>query len=163
MRFAFNEEQEALRAAARSFLVDYSSPARVRQAMVTEAGYDPEVWRRIGAELGWTSIIVPEAYGGAGLGWGELGGPIEEVGGGVLGAPARRHRGTERGASPRRRRRRHDRDPRPHRARRTLGRVGHRGGGDAGRRRLRARRGEALRPRRPHGQPPPRGHPAPRL
>jgi alkylation response protein AidB-like acyl-CoA dehydrogenase len=87
MRFAFNEEQEELRKTARSFLADCSSPARVRTAMRTERGYDREVWRRIGAELGWTSIIIPEAHGGAGLTYVELIALIEEMGGALLCAP----------------------------------------------------------------------------
>ncbi len=60
MRFAFTEEQEALRATARAFLRDHSSPARVRRAMATDAGWEPEVWRRIAGELAWTAILVPE-------------------------------------------------------------------------------------------------------
>ena len=87
MRFAFDAEQESLRTAARAFLRDHSSPTHVRRAMATEAGWDPEVWRRIGADLGWTSIIVPEAYGGAGLGWVELVGLMEEMGAALLCAP----------------------------------------------------------------------------
>ena len=87
MRFAFNEEQEELRRAARRFLTDYSSPPQVRQAMASAAGYDPEVWQRIGTELGWTSIIVPEAYGGAGLTYVELIALMEEMGGALLCAP----------------------------------------------------------------------------
>ena len=87
MRFAFNEDQEALRASAHSFLADHSSPADVRKAMATEAGYDPELWRRIAAELGWTSITVPEQYGGLGLTFVELVGLMEEMGGVLLCAP----------------------------------------------------------------------------
>jgi len=87
MRFAFNDEQEELRRAARSFLSEHSSPARVRAAMATERGYDPEVWRRIGAELGWTSIVIPEAYSGAGLTYVELIALLEEMGAALLCAP----------------------------------------------------------------------------
>ncbi len=87
MHFAFTEEQEALRTAAREFLADHSSPARVRAAMESERGYDADVWRRIGAELGWTSIIVPEEYGGAGLTYVELVGLLEEMGAALLCAP----------------------------------------------------------------------------
>jgi alkylation response protein AidB-like acyl-CoA dehydrogenase len=87
MRFAFTEEQEALRAAARSFLTDHSSSAQVRAAMQTDTGYDPAVWRRIGAELGWTALLIPEAYGGLGLGYVELVALMEEMGAALLCAP----------------------------------------------------------------------------
>ncbi len=87
MHFAFNEEQEELRAAARSFLADHSSPDQVRQAMASERGYDPEVWKRMSAELGWTSIVVPERYGGLGLGYVELVALLEIMGGALLCAP----------------------------------------------------------------------------
>ena len=87
MRFAFNEEQEELRRSARSFLEDHSSPAHVRKAMETEAGFDADVWRRVATELGWTSIIVPEAYGGIGLTYVELVALMEEMGSALLCAP----------------------------------------------------------------------------
>lgn len=87
MRFAFNEDQEALRAAARDFLTDHCTPTHIRKVMDTDAGYDAEVWRRIGTELGWASIIIPEAYGGAGLTYVELVGLMEEMGFALLCAP----------------------------------------------------------------------------
>ena len=87
MRFAFTEEQEALRRTARSFLADHSSSAQVRAVMQTDTGYDPAVWRRVGAELGWTAILIPEAYGGLGLGYVELVALIEEMGAALLCAP----------------------------------------------------------------------------
>ncbi len=87
MNFAFDEEQEALRAAARAFLADHSSPEQVRRAMESELGYDPEVWKRIGAELGWTSVIIPEIYGGLGLGQVELVALMEVMGEALLCAP----------------------------------------------------------------------------
>jgi alkylation response protein AidB-like acyl-CoA dehydrogenase len=87
MRFAFTEEQEALRDAARGFLADHSSSAQVRAAMQTDTGYDTTVWRRIGAELGWTAILIPEAYGGLGLGYVELVALMEEMGAALLCAP----------------------------------------------------------------------------
>jgi len=87
MNFAFSEDQERLRASARSFLADCSSTKQVRQAMETERGYDPEVWRRIGAELGWPAVIVPEEYGGLGLSYLELVVLMEEMGRALLCAP----------------------------------------------------------------------------
>jgi alkylation response protein AidB-like acyl-CoA dehydrogenase len=87
VRFAFSEEQEMLRATARRFLESVSSPARVRATMKTEAGFDSEVWQRIGGELGWPSLTIPEAYGGAGLGAVELIAILEEAGRALLCAP----------------------------------------------------------------------------
>ncbi len=87
MDFAFTEEQEALRAGARRFLAQQSSPSRVRAAMKTERGWEPEVWQRLCQELGWTSMIVPEAHGGFGAGHVELVGLFEEAGYAMLCAP----------------------------------------------------------------------------
>ena len=87
MRFAFNEEQEELRRQARAFLDRNSSSERVRVAMQLERGYEEDVWRRIGAELGWTAITIPEAHGGLGLGYIELVALFEEAGRALLCSP----------------------------------------------------------------------------
>ncbi len=87
MDFAFNEEQEALREQARAFLADHSSAEDVRRAMESELGYDPDVWKRIGAELGWPAVVVPEEYGGLGLTWVELVALMEVMGEAVLCSP----------------------------------------------------------------------------
>jgi alkylation response protein AidB-like acyl-CoA dehydrogenase len=87
MRFAFTEEQEELRSMARSFLKEHSSSEKIREAMESELGYDLETWRRIGAELGWPSVIIPEEYGGLGLSHIELVALMEEMGSSLLCAP----------------------------------------------------------------------------
>ncbi len=87
MNFSFTEEQQELRAAARAFLAEASSSERVRAAMASEAGHDPEVWKRIGGELGWTSVIVPERCGGIGLGAVELAALLEPMGEALLCSP----------------------------------------------------------------------------
>jgi alkylation response protein AidB-like acyl-CoA dehydrogenase len=87
MDFAFNETQDALRQSARRFLTTYSSPERVRAAMATDRGHDPEVWQRIAGELGWPSLIIPEEHGGAGLGHVELVAVMEEMGRALLASP----------------------------------------------------------------------------
>jgi alkylation response protein AidB-like acyl-CoA dehydrogenase len=87
MNFAFNEEQEELRAQARAFLADHSSSEQVRQAMASELGYDPEVWKRIGTELGWPAVVIPEEYGGLGLSYVELVALLEVTGEALLCAP----------------------------------------------------------------------------
>jgi alkylation response protein AidB-like acyl-CoA dehydrogenase len=72
VNFAFTEEQEELRATARAFLAEHGGPEQVRAAMESELGHDPALWKRIGAELGWTAVAIPEACGGLGLGWVEV-------------------------------------------------------------------------------------------
>jgi alkylation response protein AidB-like acyl-CoA dehydrogenase len=55
--------------------------------MASEAGFEPEVWKRIGGELGWTGVAIPEALGGAGLGMVELVALLEPMGEALLAAP----------------------------------------------------------------------------
>ena len=87
MHFAFTQEQEQLRDAVRGFLSAHSSSEAVRRAMQAERGFDPDVWKRIGSELGWPAILVPEEYGGLGLGWVEVVALFELTGEALLCAP----------------------------------------------------------------------------
>jgi alkylation response protein AidB-like acyl-CoA dehydrogenase len=87
VRFAFSEDQQELRRATRRFLTTFSSSERVRRAMASELGYERDVWQRLGAELGHTALIVPDAYGGAGFGAVELVAVMEEMGRALLCAP----------------------------------------------------------------------------
>jgi len=87
LNFAFSEEQEELRAAARAFLADHSGSEAVRAAMQSELGFDVELWKRIGSELGWPALTVPEAAGGIGLGPVELAALMEVMGEHLLCSP----------------------------------------------------------------------------
>jgi alkylation response protein AidB-like acyl-CoA dehydrogenase len=87
MHFAFTEEQEELRKSARRLLETASTSPQVRAAMATSRGYDDTLWRRLGEELGFTSLVIPEAYGGAGLGFVELAAVMEEMGRALLCSP----------------------------------------------------------------------------
>ena len=87
MDFAFTEEQEELRESARGFLEEFSGSEQVRRAAESELGYDPELWKQLGAELGWTSVVIPEEYGGLGLSYVELVALLEMMGGALLCAP----------------------------------------------------------------------------
>ena len=72
---------------ARAFLAEHSGSEQVRAAMTTERGFDEGVWKQIGAELGMTAVLVPEAYGGLGLGFVELVALMETMGEALLCAP----------------------------------------------------------------------------
>ena len=79
MDFGFSEEQEMLRQSVREFLAAECEMTYVRQMMEDERGYSEDQWRKM-AELGWTGLIVPEQYGGAGLNMVDMVVVLEEMG-----------------------------------------------------------------------------------
>jgi alkylation response protein AidB-like acyl-CoA dehydrogenase len=87
MKLVLTEEQRELRGAVRSFLASASPLPAVRQAVESEIGHDPEVYRRLNGELGLTGLIVPEECGGAGAGYAELAVVLEETGAALLPGP----------------------------------------------------------------------------
>jgi len=80
MDFEFTPEHEELRQTVRRFLERESPEARVRALMETPSGYDERVWKRMAEELGLPGLVVPEGYGGVGLGPVELAIVMEEMG-----------------------------------------------------------------------------------
>ena len=64
--FTFTEEQKQLRAAVHKFCTENFAEPTVRRMMESEVTYDPEVWRRLGSELGVLGMSVPETEGGVG-------------------------------------------------------------------------------------------------
>jgi len=87
MEFAFSDEQEMIRESAEGFLADVSDSAAVRAAMVSERGFDEALWQRLCSEMYWPAIHIPEAYGGLGLGFVELGILLEQMGRRLLCSP----------------------------------------------------------------------------
>jgi alkylation response protein AidB-like acyl-CoA dehydrogenase len=86
MNFGFSEEQEFLRTTAREFLAKESPMTVVRELMEDPRGYRPDTWKKM-AELGWVGLLVPEEYGGAGLGFVDLVVVLEEMGRALLPSP----------------------------------------------------------------------------
>ncbi len=80
MDFAFTHEHEELRQTIRRFMENESSEATVRKLMETDQGYDRKTWERMASELSLLGLIVPEQFGGAGLGAVELAIAMEEMG-----------------------------------------------------------------------------------
>ena len=87
MDFSFTDEQEEFRTVLRRFLENKSPTTEVRRLMETDVGFDPEVWKQLCDELGLPGIHIPEAYGGQGFGFVELGIILEEMGRALLCAP----------------------------------------------------------------------------
>jgi alkylation response protein AidB-like acyl-CoA dehydrogenase len=83
----FTSEQEELRTVVRRFLATHSDESQVRVQMDTPSGYDTGVWKLMADQLGVQSIAIPEEYGGAGFGFGDLSVVLEEAGRSLLCAP----------------------------------------------------------------------------
>jgi alkylation response protein AidB-like acyl-CoA dehydrogenase len=86
MDFGLSEEQELLQQSAREFLTRECPPALVRAAMNDADGFPRDLYRRM-AELGWCGLVVPEAFGGAGLSMLDLAVLLEQMGRVVLPGP----------------------------------------------------------------------------
>jgi alkylation response protein AidB-like acyl-CoA dehydrogenase len=80
MTFSLNDEQRMLKEAARDFFREQAPVSRLRKLRdAKKNGRDPELWREVSA-LGFAGVIVPEEFGGAGLGFMALGAVLEEAG-----------------------------------------------------------------------------------
>lgn len=80
MTFTLSEEQRLLKDAARDFFQDQAPVSRLRKLRDEKKnGRDPDLWREMAA-MGWAGIIVPEAFGGSGLGYVGMGLVLEQAG-----------------------------------------------------------------------------------
>jgi len=75
------EEQELLRTTAADFVKANLPVGRLRRMRDAgdPLGFSPEAWKRMG-ELGWPGIVMPEEFGGLGLGYADLAVVLEQVG-----------------------------------------------------------------------------------
>jgi alkylation response protein AidB-like acyl-CoA dehydrogenase len=67
MNFNFSEDQQAFRDSVSRFLMVEAAPEKLRDIWQTDAGRSPALRAKIAAQ-GLTSLSVPEAHGGLGLG-----------------------------------------------------------------------------------------------
>ena len=66
MELNISDDQEFFRDTTRRFLATECPLTTVRSLAASDAGFEPSYWRQ-GAELGWTSLLVPEAHGGGSI------------------------------------------------------------------------------------------------
>lgn len=73
MALVLTEDQELLAKTALDFVRTHSPVSRVRALRDSQdpVGFSRELWKQM-AELGWAGILIPEAYGGAGMGLSDL-------------------------------------------------------------------------------------------
>ena len=79
MRFAFSDEQLALRDALRDLLAKECTPAHVRAAWTNDTGRVPGLWAQL-ADMGVIGLLAPEGDGGLGLTFVDLVLVLEETG-----------------------------------------------------------------------------------
>ena len=87
MKFSFSSEQDEFRSNLRRLLADQSPTKEVRRLMETDAGWERDGWRKLNEALGLTALRIPEAHGGHGFGFSEIGIVLEEMGRALLCAP----------------------------------------------------------------------------
>ncbi len=86
MDFGLNDDQETLQRYAREFLEKECAPIFVRSQMDGDTAHDASFYKKM-ADLGWMAIAIPEAYGGQGMSYVDLGVLIEEMGRAVVPGP----------------------------------------------------------------------------
>lgn len=81
MAMVLNEEAGMLKDAAKGFLADSAPVSQLRKLRDTNDadGFDRKTWAAM-AEMGWTSVLVPEAHGGVEMGHVAAGVIAEEMG-----------------------------------------------------------------------------------
>lgn len=78
--FGISEEQRQLQQLTRRFLDDHYPLPLIRELMSSPAGHNPDLWQKLARETGLTGLLIPEEYGGAGLGIREAQIVAEEMG-----------------------------------------------------------------------------------
>ena len=88
MALVLNEEQSMLRDSARGFISDKAPVSHLRQLRDARdaTGFSRELWKGF-AEMGFAGLLVPEAFGGSGLGCVEAGIVMEEIGRTLMPSP----------------------------------------------------------------------------
>ena len=88
MALVLNEEQSMLRDSARGLISDKAPVLHLRQLRDSKdaTGFSRDLWRSF-AELGFSGLLVPDDFGGSGLGCVEAGVVMEEIGRTLMPSP----------------------------------------------------------------------------
>src|SRR5437764_11002685 len=92
MALVLTEEQSLLRDSARGLISDKAPVSHLRQLRDAkdETGFSRDLWKTF-AEMGFSGLLVPEDFGGSGLGCVEAGIVMEEIGRTLMPAPFLSH------------------------------------------------------------------------
>ena len=68
MDFALSADQLAIRETVETYLAETAGLERLREMIGGTAAFDDALWAGLAGEMGFAGLMVPEAFGGAGLG-----------------------------------------------------------------------------------------------
>src|ERR1700750_584998 len=88
MALVLTEEQSMLRDSARGLISDKAPVSHLRSLRDSKdpTGFSKELWQSF-AEMGFAGLLVPEEFGGSGLGFVEAGVVMEEIGRTLMPSP----------------------------------------------------------------------------
>jgi alkylation response protein AidB-like acyl-CoA dehydrogenase len=88
MALVLSEEQSMLRDSARALISDKAPVAHLRQLRDSRdaTGFSRELWQEF-AQMGFAGLLIPEDFGGSGLGYVEAGIIMEEIGRTLMPSP----------------------------------------------------------------------------
>lgn len=87
MSLTYNEDQKALAAALKSFVLKKSPMSRVREVVSGDAPYAAAVWDQLSRELGLAALTIPENFGGVGGSQSDVAVALRELGKGLVPSP----------------------------------------------------------------------------
>jgi alkylation response protein AidB-like acyl-CoA dehydrogenase len=74
------DDQRLIQDNARAVLTDMAGLERLRAVIASPEGWDAALWATLAEGMGFAGLMIPEAYGGAGLGAAEMALVLEETG-----------------------------------------------------------------------------------
>jgi len=80
LQFALTEEQRLIKESVQTLLAQTAGLERLRAVIESGTGYDAALWNMLAGEMGCAGLMVPESYGGSGLGAVEMALVLEETG-----------------------------------------------------------------------------------
>lgn len=82
-----SEERDLLRDTVAALVEKHAAPAAVREATVSERGYDESLWKLLCEQVGAAALVVPEELGGAGGELADAAVVLEELGKALVPTP----------------------------------------------------------------------------
>jgi alkylation response protein AidB-like acyl-CoA dehydrogenase len=87
MEFALTEDQRLIQDSARTLLSETARLDRLHSVIESAAGWDEALWASLAGDLGFAGLMIPETFGGSGLGGVEMALVLEETGSALAAVP----------------------------------------------------------------------------